>query len=160
MEGIPPAVKAALTKAYKEGSKTRIIRAADLVTLPGMKKAPKKRIAAILEPSDDVLGEENGDELPENDENTSDTEDLGIEVQMELKGTGNSSAKKAPSGRAKGGGRAASAEKKGGRGSGAVCPLDGDDATAIASKVFDVGSVLENTFPISMGFVAKLFEPI
>lgn len=38
---------------------------------------------------------------------------------MELKGTGNSSAKKAPSGRAKGGGRAASAEKKGGRGSGA-----------------------------------------
>ncbi|KAG8501808.1 hypothetical protein CXB51_004680 [Gossypium anomalum] len=106
-------------KAYKEGSKTRIIRAADLVTLPGMKKAPKKRIAAILEPSDDVLGEENGDELPENDENTSDTEDLGIEVQMELKGTGNSSAKKAPSGRAKGGGRAASAEKKGGRGSGA-----------------------------------------
>ncbi|XP_052485721.1 replication factor C subunit 1 [Gossypium raimondii] len=138
MEGIPPAVKAALTKAYKEGSKTRIIRAADLVTLPGMKKAPKKRIAAILEPSDDVLGEENGDELPENDENTSDTEDLegttngeklqaelqslnskGIEVQMELKGTGNSSAKKAPSGRAKGGGRAASAEKKGGRGSGA-----------------------------------------
>ncbi|MBA0571630.1 hypothetical protein Golob_002013 [Gossypium lobatum] len=178
MEGIPPAVKAALTKAYKEGSKTRIIRAADLVTLPGMKKAPKKRIAAILEPSDDVLGEENGDELPENDENTSDTEDLegttngeklqaelqslnskGIEVQMELKGTGNSSAKKAPSGRAKGGGRAASAEKKGGRGSGAVvCPLDGDDATAIASEVFDVGSVLEeNTFPISMGFVAKLF---
>ncbi|MBA0814149.1 hypothetical protein Gohar_019996 [Gossypium harknessii] len=73
---------------------------------------------------------------------------------MELKGTGNSSAKKAPSGRAKGGGRAASAEKK-------VCPLDGDDATAIASEVFDVGSVLEeNTFPISMGFVAKLFGPI
>lgn len=77
MEGIPPAVKAALTKAYKEGSKTRIIRAADLVTIPGMKKAPKKRVAAILEPSEDVLGEENGDALPENDENNSDTEDLG-----------------------------------------------------------------------------------
>ncbi|KAK8504249.1 hypothetical protein V6N13_062601 [Hibiscus sabdariffa] len=137
MEGIPPAVKAALTKAYNEGSKTRMIRAADLVTIPGMKKAPKKRIAAILEPSDDVLGEENGEALLEN-ENTSDTEDLegttdgeklqadlqslnskGIEVQMELKGTGNSSAKKAPAGRGKGGGRTGSAEKKGGRGSGA-----------------------------------------
>ena len=76
MEGIAPAVKAALTKAYNEGSKTRMVRAADLVTLPGIKKAPKKRIAAILEPSDDVL-EENGDTLPENEENSSDTEDLG-----------------------------------------------------------------------------------
>ncbi|XVF24598.1 hypothetical protein REPUB_Repub13aG0141400 [Reevesia pubescens] len=135
LEGIPPAVKAALTKAYNEGSKTRMVRAADLVTLPGIKKAPKKRIAAILEPSDDVLGEENGDTLPENEENFSDTEDLegttngeklqaelqslnskGIEVQMELKGIGNSSAKKAPAGRGKGG--RGSAEKKGGRGSG------------------------------------------
>ncbi|GMI73294.1 replication factor C1, replication factor C 1 [Hibiscus trionum] len=138
MEGIPPAVKAALTKAYNGGSKTRIVRAADLVTIPGMKKAPKKRIAAILEPSDDVLGEENGEALLEN-ENTSDSEDLegttdgeklqaelqslnskGIEVQMELKGTGKSSAKKAPAGRGKGGGRTGSAEKKGGRGSGAA----------------------------------------
>ncbi|XVF00079.1 hypothetical protein REPUB_Repub03eG0254700 [Reevesia pubescens] len=42
LEGIPPAVKAALTKAYNEGSKRRMVRAADLVTLPGMKKAPKK----------------------------------------------------------------------------------------------------------------------
>lgn len=54
-----------------------MVRAADLVTLPGMKKAPKKRIAAILEPSDDVLGEENGDTLPESEEKSSDTEDLG-----------------------------------------------------------------------------------
>ncbi|XP_021296805.1 replication factor C subunit 1 [Herrania umbratica] len=139
LEGIPPAVKAALTKAYNEGSRTQMVRAADLVTLPGMKKAPKKRIAAILEPSGDVLGEENGDTLPESEENSSDTEDLegttdgeklqaellslnskGIEVQMELKGTGNSSAKKAPAGRGGGGKRASgSAEKKGGRGSGA-----------------------------------------
>ncbi|XVE68531.1 hypothetical protein DITRI_Ditri09bG0075500 [Diplodiscus trichospermus] len=136
MEGIPSAVKAALTKAYKEGSKTRMVRVADLVTLPGIKKAPKKRIAAILEPSDDLLGEEGGDVLPENEENSSDTEDLegttngeklqaelqslnskGIEVQMELKGTGNSSSKKAPAGRGKGG--KGSVEKKGGRGSGA-----------------------------------------
>ncbi|KAK6228472.1 hypothetical protein SCA6_000812 [Theobroma cacao] len=139
LEGIPAAVKAALTKAYNEGSKTQMVRAADLVTLPGMKKAPKKRIAAILEPSDDVLGEENGDTLPESEEKSSDTEDLegttdgetlraelqslnskGIEVQMELKGTGNSSAKKAPAGRGRGGkGASGSAEKKGGRGSGA-----------------------------------------
>ncbi|XWS08179.1 hypothetical protein CRYUN_Cryun41cG0057700 [Craigia yunnanensis] len=136
LEGIPTAVKAALTKAYKEGSKTRMVRAADLVTLPEIKKAPKKRIAAILEPSDDLLREENGDTLPENEENSSDSEDLegttngeklqaelqslnskGIEVQMELKGAGNSSAKKAQAGRGKGG--KGSAEKNGGRGSGA-----------------------------------------
>ncbi|XWS57097.1 hypothetical protein CRYUN_Cryun09bG0142200 [Craigia yunnanensis] len=136
LEGIPTAVKAALTKAYNEGNKTRMVRAADLVTLPGTKKAPKKRIAAILEPSDDLLGEENGDTLPESEENSSDTQDLegtinseklqeelqslnskGIEVQMELKGAGNTSAKKAPGGRGKGG--KGSAEKKGWRGSGA-----------------------------------------
>ena len=55
-----------------------MLRAADLVPLPGVKKAPKKRIAAILEPSDDSLAGENGDALAENDEeNSSDTEDLG-----------------------------------------------------------------------------------
>lgn len=78
LDGIQPAVKAALTKAYKEGSKTRMVRAADFVTLPGMKKAPKKRIAAILEPSVDVIGENNDDTLVESEEeNSSDTEDLG-----------------------------------------------------------------------------------
>ncbi|GKV39712.1 hypothetical protein SLEP1_g47440 [Rubroshorea leprosula] len=77
LEGIPPAVKAAMTKAYNEGSKSRMVRAADLITLPGMKKAPKKRIAAILEPSDDGVGEENGDELAANEENASDSEDVG-----------------------------------------------------------------------------------
>lgn len=41
---------------------------------------------------------------------------LGIEVQLELKGAGNSSAKRKPAGRGKGG--SASAEKKSGRGSG------------------------------------------
>ena len=55
-----------------------MVRAADLVTLPGIKKAPKKRIAAILEPSDDKIGEENGDVLAGSDEeNSSDTEDQG-----------------------------------------------------------------------------------
>ncbi|MCI80087.1 replication factor C1, partial [Trifolium medium] len=59
LDGIQPAVKSALTKAYKELSKTRTVRAADLITLPGIKKAPKKRIAAILEPADE--GVEQGD---------------------------------------------------------------------------------------------------
>lgn len=66
-----------MTKAYKEQSKSRMVRAADLVTLPGIKKAPKKRIAAILEPNDEAE-QVDGDTLDESEEeNTSDTEDLG-----------------------------------------------------------------------------------
>ena len=77
LDGIQPAVKAALTKAYKEGSKTRMVRAADLITLPGVKKAPKKRIAAILEPSDDGLVD-GGSTLAEGEEeNSSDSDELG-----------------------------------------------------------------------------------
>ncbi|KAB1215676.1 Replication factor C subunit 1 [Morella rubra] len=137
LDGIQPAVKAALTKAYKEGSKSRMVRAADLVTLPGMKKAPKKRIAAILEPADDVLVDGDGGTLAENEEeNSSDTEELegpanseklqlelqslnskGMQVELDLKGTGNSAAKKTPAGRGKSG--SGPTEKKGGRGSGA-----------------------------------------
>lgn len=135
LEGIPPAVKSALTRAYNALSKSRMVRAADLVPLPGMKKAPKKRIAAMLEPPDDGVGEENGDNLAENEEeNSSDIEEPdatngeklqselqslnseGIEVQLQLKGTGSSSAKTKPASRGKGG--SASAEKKSGRGSG------------------------------------------
>ncbi|GLT75813.1 hypothetical protein SLA2020_475100 [Shorea laevis] len=138
LEGIPPAVKAAMTKAYNEGSKSRMVRAADLITLPGMKKAPKKRIAAILEPSDDGLGEENGDALAENEENASDSEDVGtangeklqeelqslnskgIKVELELKNAGNSSTKKTQAGRGRGRSTYTPAtEKKSGRGSGA-----------------------------------------
>lgn len=77
LDGIQAAVKSALTKAYKEQSKSRMVRAADLVTLPGIKKAPKKRIAAILEPNDEAE-QVDGDTLDESEEeNTSDTEDLG-----------------------------------------------------------------------------------
>lgn len=48
-----------------------------MITLPGFKKAPKKRIAAILEPVDEV-GEANGDIDGENEEeNTEDADDLG-----------------------------------------------------------------------------------
>jgi replication factor C subunit 1 len=77
LDGIQPAVKAALTKAYKEGSKTRMVRAADLVTLPGVKKAPKKRIAAILEPSDDGLADGGGKLAESEEDNSSDTDELG-----------------------------------------------------------------------------------
>ena len=54
-----------------------MVRAADLVTLPGVKKAPKKRIAAILEPSDDGLVD-GGSTLAEGEEeNSSDSDELG-----------------------------------------------------------------------------------
>lgn len=83
LEGIQPAVKAALTRAYKEGSKSRMVRAADLISLPGMKKAPKKRIAAILEPSDDGLVDGSGELLAENEEeNSSDAEELGKPLHL------------------------------------------------------------------------------
>ncbi|XP_062088936.1 replication factor C subunit 1 isoform X2 [Humulus lupulus] len=136
LEGIPPAVKSALTRAYKEGSKSRMVRVADFVTLPGIKKAPKKRIAAILEPSDNGIGEINEDVIAESEEEkSSDTDDLddsavgeklqkelqslnrkGVQVQLDLKDSGKSSAKKTPAGRGKGG--SGTAEKKGARGSG------------------------------------------
>ncbi|KAL0757287.1 hypothetical protein Bca101_094955 [Brassica carinata] len=78
LEGVPPAVKTALTKKYKETNKTRMVRAADMVQLPGLKKAPKKRIAAMLEPNVESLGDEDGVPLAENEEeNESDAEDSG-----------------------------------------------------------------------------------
>ncbi|WJX43916.1 replication factor C subunit 1 [Trifolium repens] len=128
LDGIQPAVKSALTKAYKELSKTRTVRAADLITLPGIKKAPKKRIAAILEPADEGVEQGDGDNtLDESeDENTSDIDESegaatgeklkselqslnskGMQVQLELKGTGSS--KKTSGGRGKG--ASASAQK-------------------------------------------------
>lgn len=76
LEGILPAVKAALTKAYNKGSKSRVIRTADLITLPGLKKAPKKRVAAMLEPADDSL-EGKTDDMAENEEGNSSDEESG-----------------------------------------------------------------------------------
>ncbi|XP_065847370.1 replication factor C subunit 1 [Euphorbia lathyris] len=119
MDGIPSAVKAALTRAYKGSS--RMVRSADLVPLPGMKKAPKKRIAALLEPSDDGLAAENGDVLVDTEDENSDEEDLGggdgeklqseldslnskgIKVEMEL--TKSNGKKAAATGRGRGRGR-------------------------------------------------------
>lgn len=78
MEGVPPAVKAALTKKYNETSKTRMVRAADMVQLPGLKKAPRKRIAAMLEPTVETLRDEDGEPLAENEEeNEEDADDSG-----------------------------------------------------------------------------------
>ena len=55
MDGVQPAVKAAATKAYKQGSSPRHVRVAVLITLPGQKKSLKKRIAEILEPDENGL---------------------------------------------------------------------------------------------------------
>ncbi|KAJ8750404.1 hypothetical protein K2173_014319 [Erythroxylum novogranatense] len=78
LDGVASTVKAALTRAYKEENKSRMVRSADLVPLPGIKKTSKKRIVAAVEPSDDALGEENGDLLAEKEEESfSDTDELG-----------------------------------------------------------------------------------
>nr|BAJ33988.1 unnamed protein product [Eutrema halophilum] len=140
LEGVPPAVKSALTKKYNETNKTRMVRAADMVQLPGMKKAPKKRIAAMLEPSVESLKDEDGELLAENEEeNESDAEDSeeatdgeklesnlknlnarGIQVEVDVKGAGSSGLRKA-AGKGRGRGKAADASEKkaAGRGSGA-----------------------------------------
>ncbi|KAF3975047.1 hypothetical protein CMV_001674 [Castanea mollissima] len=100
LDGKQRAVKATLTKAYKEGRKTRMVRAADLVKLPGMKKAPKKRIAAILEPADDGFVDGGGSTLAEGEEDNSlDMDELGMQVEFDMKGTGKS--KKTAVGRGK-----------------------------------------------------------
>ncbi|RLM69756.1 replication factor C subunit 1 [Panicum miliaceum] len=132
MDGIQPAVKSALTKAYKQGSSSRVVRAADLINIPGMKKPLKKRVAAILEPVEESLPDENGVASAEADEeDSSDAEnndelvpgdstpklDLksdkkkGIQVQLDLKSNGkDSGGKKTPAARSRGpgsGGKAA-----------------------------------------------------
>ncbi|RZC73110.1 hypothetical protein C5167_048590 [Papaver somniferum] len=106
--------------------------------LPGTKKVPKKRIAVMLEPVDSGgLKEENGDMLGESEEeNASDTEDTDgpdngekklqldlqrIQVQLDLKKNGKSSAKKAPASKSR-------KRKKGSRNSG------GSAAAASAAK--------------------------
>ena len=78
MDGIQPAVKSALTKVYKQGSSSRVVRAADLINIPGMKKPLKKRVAAILEPVEESLPEENG--LASAEDDSSDTENNGVSL--------------------------------------------------------------------------------
>ncbi|XP_047321148.1 LOW QUALITY PROTEIN: replication factor C subunit 1-like [Impatiens glandulifera] len=121
LDGIPPAVKSALTRAYNKGSLSRV-RTADLVTVTGIKKAVKKRVSAMLvqtlkmkklqtenEETSDAENTEDGDENEKNAEvDLQNLKSRGYQVQMDLKGGGGGrtpSAKKAPSGRGKGGGR-------------------------------------------------------
>lgn len=143
LDGIAPTVKSALTKAYNRGSLSRVVRTADLITLPGIKKAPKKRVAAMLEPvGEEGLQDGNAEASPENEEtsdaeNTEDGDEIekkleldlqnlkskGIQVQMDLKSVGGGrtpSAKKAPAGRGKGSGSDSVDNKKRGRGSGSA----------------------------------------
>lgn len=123
MDGVQSAVKSALTRAYKQGSSSRVVRAADLINIPGMKKPLKKRVAAILEPVEESLPEENGvasAEAEEDDSSDSENNDelapgnstpkldlqsdkkKGIQVQLDLKSNGNgSSGKKAPAARSR-----------------------------------------------------------
>ncbi|ONM26982.1 Replication factor C subunit 1 [Zea mays] len=136
MDGIQPAVKSALTKAYKQGSSSRVVRAADLINIPGMKKPLKKRVAAILEPVEESLPEENGLASAEDDEDgSSDAEnndelvpadstpklDLqsdkkkGIQVQLDLKSNGDGPrGKKAPAARSRATGSGGKAAAGGG----------------------------------------------
>jgi len=61
LDGVPSAVKAALTKAYKQREGERRVRSADLLpvlSLPGLKKAPKKPARLRLMNFEDA---ENGD---------------------------------------------------------------------------------------------------
>ncbi|GLJ22249.1 hypothetical protein SUGI_0418410 [Cryptomeria japonica] len=72
-DGVPPAVKSALTKAYKQHEQGHRVRAADLlpsVLIPGQKKTPKsKRVASLLtEVEDDFVLQNNGDNVEEEEE--------------------------------------------------------------------------------------------
>ncbi|EPS67744.1 hypothetical protein M569_07025, partial [Genlisea aurea] len=78
LSGIAPAVKAALTRTYNKGSSSRAIRAADLVTLPpGMKKAPSKRVAAMLLDTVDENPEKPSDVERDEETESSDSEEKG-----------------------------------------------------------------------------------
>ncbi|GAB4829010.1 replication factor C subunit 1 [Ancistrocladus abbreviatus] len=75
--GLQPAVKAAITSAHRESTRSRVVCTADLISVPGMKKAPKKQVAAVSELGSDELAEEVDDvEAESEEENSSDVEDL------------------------------------------------------------------------------------
>ncbi|KAF2611446.1 hypothetical protein F2Q70_00007724 [Brassica cretica] len=77
-------------------SQEKIKTSAAYVLFYKLKKAPKKRIAAMLEPTVESLSGEDGEPVAENEEeNESDAEDSGIQVQVDLKGAGTSGSRKA-----------------------------------------------------------------
>ncbi|XP_078433048.1 replication factor C1 [Wolffia australiana] len=106
LEGVLPAVKSALTRAYKEDRAGRVIRSADMIVLPGVKKPPKKLVAAMLEPAveetvdpAELSGEEDLTSEPEDEDGDGEDGEVtklradlksnksrGIEIDLELKG--------------------------------------------------------------------------
>ncbi|CAM6084916.1 unnamed protein product [Calypogeia fissa] len=73
-DGVPPAVKTALTKYYKQGQQDRVVRSADLLpalALPGQRKASKKpaRLKLVEEAVDGDLDKEGeADDMEEEEE--------------------------------------------------------------------------------------------
>lgn len=116
LDGIQPAIKAALTKAYKQNEQSHRVRSADLlpaILLPGQKKTPKsKRVASLLSTVDEYPLENKEDEAAEDEEDSSDEDDFeasalkdgklelslednkskGIEIQLDIKNKGNANA--------------------------------------------------------------------
>jgi replication factor C subunit 1 len=116
LDGIQPAVKAALTKAYKQNEKSHRVRSSDLlpaILLPGQKKTPKsKRVASLLATVDEYPLENKEDEPAEDEEDSSDEDDFeasalkdgklqlslednkskGIEIKLDIKNKGNANA--------------------------------------------------------------------
>lgn len=113
LDGIQPAVKSALTKAYKQNEHR--VRSADLlpaILLPGQKKIPKsKRVASLLTTVDEYPLENREDEPAEGEQDSSDEDDFeasaqdgnlqlslednkskGIEIQLDIKNKGNANA--------------------------------------------------------------------
>lgn len=111
LDGIQPAVKAALTKAYKQNGHR--VRSADLlpaILLPGQKKTPKsKRVASLLTTVDEYPLENKEDEPAEGEDDSNDEDDFeasaqkdgnlqlslednkskGISIQLDIKNKGN-----------------------------------------------------------------------
>lgn len=80
MEGVQPAVKSALTKAYKQWEKDHRVKSADLLpvfTPSGPKKITKKRTALELMPVETSYGEGEEDLLEEGLDGSEDEEESG-----------------------------------------------------------------------------------
>ncbi|MCO5572607.1 hypothetical protein L7F22_026364 [Adiantum nelumboides] len=93
MAGVQPAVKAALTKAYKQRESDRRVRSSDLLsvfTLSGQKKLPKKRTRLQITPvslDDNELGEDDeelGADVEEDESNGDELAALEANEKLEL----------------------------------------------------------------------------
>ncbi|KAI5058482.1 hypothetical protein GOP47_0026652 [Adiantum capillus-veneris] len=93
MAGVQPAVKAALTKAYKQRESDRRVRSSDLLpvfTVAGQKKLPKKRTRLQISPApleDNELGEDDEEldaDVDEDDSNGDELAALEANEKLEL----------------------------------------------------------------------------